>query len=252
MRAIIFASSLVVLSALACAAPVQPAAADTKQVQDIRWEVTPEAGKKAQPKLHLRHKRANSDLSLDAELPDRRPEFAAARSALSLAGPVHFTVKHAAGTLDCTGQVTRPYAGNGQCSFAPDAGFGRALSERGLAPSEPAGQLTMLMVDATIELADGLIREGVPPTEAEDLIAAAALNVTGEYVREIKSEAILLTDIDDAIACRALGVDGAYVRELAAAGYRKLSAEDVVGMKALGVTGEYAAAMNRATKKEAK
>jgi hypothetical protein len=246
MKTITFASSLVVLSALACAAPGQPAAADTTEMQDIRWDVTPEAGKAAQPKLQLRHKRTNSDVSLDAELAGRRPEFAAVRSALGRSGPVHFTVKHAAGTLDCRGHVTRPYDGNGQCSFAPDAGFGRALDERGLALGEPADQLTMLMVDATIELADGLIREAVPPKEADDLIAAAALDVTPAYVRDIKSEAILLTDIDDAIACKALGVDGAYVRGLAAAGYRKLSAEDVVGMKALGVTGEYARAMNRA------
>lgn len=261
MKAAIFASSLVLLSALACAAPVQPAtndaadtadAADAKDLRDIRWVVTPDAGKKGQPKLQLRHKRASSDLSLDADLADRRPEFAAARSALGTAGPVRFIVKHEAGTLDCSGELTRAYEGKGTCGFAPDAAFGRALGDRGLALDAPADQLTMLMVDATIALADGLIREGVPPKEADDLIAAAALEITPDYVRDLKSEAIVLTDIDDAIACKALGVDGAYVRGLAAAGYRKLSADDVVGMKALGVTGEYAQAMNRAAGGNAK
>lgn len=252
MKAIICALSLIPLSVLACAAPVQPATADAGEMRDIRWEVTPGEGTKGQPKLQLRRKNSNSDMSLDAGLASRRPEFAAVRNLLSVPGPVRFTVEHEAGTLTCNGDVARAYEGKGQCSFAPDAGFGRALGERGLAPDSPGEQLAMLIVDATIELADGLIREGVPPTEADDLIAAAALNVTGDYVRDLKSEAILLTDIDDAIACKALGVDGAYVRGLAAAGYRKLSAEDVVGMKAMGVTGEYAQAMNRAAAGNAK
>src|SRR3546814_20134692 len=70
----------------------------------------------------------------------------------------------------------------------------------------------MLLVDASIELADGLTREGVRPKDADDLIAAAALDVRPEYVRDLKSEALVLTDVEDAIACKALGVDGAYVR----------------------------------------
>src|SRR3546814_1381027 len=74
----------------------------------------------------------------------------------------------------------------------------------------------MLLVDASIELADGLTREGVRPKDADDLIAAAALDVRPEYVRDLKSEALVLTDVEDAIACKALGVDGAYVRGLAA------------------------------------
>ncbi|WP_447750358.1 hypothetical protein [Sphingopyxis fribergensis] len=246
MKTMIAASSLVLLSALACAAPVQPAAADAGTKQDIRWTVMPDGGEKGQPKLQLRHKKSNSDMSLDTGLANRRPEFAAVRTRLGTAGPVQFTVKHEAGTLDCSGEVTRPFEGKGECSFAPDAGFARALGDRGLAPRSPTDQLAMLMVDATIALADGLIAEGVPPEDVDDLIAAAALAVTGDYVRSLKSEAILLADIDDAIACKALDVDGAYVRGLAAAGYRKLSADDVVGMKALGVTGEYAQAMNRA------
>lgn len=250
MKIIIAASSLALLSALAGAAPEQPATAprsgDAGDMRDISWEATPAGGNKGQPRLELRHKSSNSDMSLDAGLGARRPEFAMVRDALSKAGPVRFTVRHASGTLDCSGEATRAFEGKGRCSFAPDAGFARALTERGLAPEGAAEQLSMLIVDATVALADGLIAEGVRPDEAGDLIAAAALGVTGEYVRDIKSEAIALTDFDDAIACKALGVDGAYVRGLAAAGYRKLSADDVVGMKAMGVTGEYAQAMNRA------
>lgn len=252
MKTILACSSLILLSALACSAPSQPAAAEAGEMRDIRWEAMPEAGKGGQPKLHLRHKSSSSDLSLDAGFGERRPEFAAVRGALGAAGPVRFTVKHEAGTLDCSGQMTRAYEGKGQCSFAPDAGFGRALEQRGLALDAPADQLTMLIVDATIELADRLIREGVPPKDAGDLIAAAALDITPGYVRDLKSGAIVLTDIDDAIACKALEVDGAYVRGLAAAGYRKLSADEVVGMKALGVTGDYARAMNRAAGRERK
>src|SRR3546814_5986547 len=105
--------------------------------------------------------------------------------------------------------------------------FERELNERGLQPDQRSSLLAMLLVDASIELADGLTREGVRPKDADDLIAAAALDVRPEYVRDLKSEALVLTDVGDAIACKALGVDGAYVRGLAAAGYRQLSADEI-------------------------
>jgi hypothetical protein len=104
------------------------------------------------------------------------------------------------------------------------------------------------MVDATIELADGLTREGVAPKDSDDLIAAAALEVTPDYVRDLKTGPMTLTSVDDAIACKALEVDGAYVRGLAAAGYAKLSSDEVVGMKAMGVSPDYARSMNLAAK----
>src|SRR3990167_837190 len=198
----------------------------------------------AAPSARIQHKQSRSDQALDGS----RPYFAAAEAALgqSTPGPVRFTVTHDAGTLACTGTLTRAFEGKGECRFTSDPGFERALGDRGLSPDRRSTLLAMLMVDATIELADGLAKEGVRPKDADDLIAAAALEVSPDYIRDLRSEALVLTDVEDAIACKALGVDGAYVRGLAAAGYRKLSADEVVGMKAMGVTGEYAQAMNRA------
>ncbi|WP_432769078.1 MAG: hypothetical protein HEQ22_17265 [Sphingopyxis sp.] len=248
MKAAIVASSLLLPTALACAGPVQPATTDAPAMQDIRWHAEPVAGERGQPTLRLTHKTSTSDLSLGADIAGKRPEFAAARGALGQAGPVRFTVRHAAGMLACSGDVARAYDGEGRCSFAPDAGFARALADRGLPLRSDADQLSMLMVDATVALADGLIDAGVRPDEADDLIAAAALDLTGAYVRDLKASRLVLTDIDDAIACKALGVDGAYVRGLAAAGYTKLDADEVLGMKALGVSPDYARQMNRAAK----
>lgn len=240
MKVPMIAATAALLTVLACTAP--STAADPVVLSDIAWTATPATGK-SEPKLRVRHKGSSSDVSLDSA----RRELAPARAALQGGGgPVSFTVVHSAGTLACTGKLTRAFEGEGGCHFTSDPKFETALGERGLAPARRSDLLAMLLVDATIELADGLIAEGVKPKGTDDLIAAAALDVTGDYVRDLKSEAMVLTDIDDAIACKALGVDGAYVRGLAAAGYRKLSADDVVGMKALGVTGEYAQAMNRA------
>src|SRR3546814_8624344 len=89
----------------------------------------------------------------------------------------------------------------------------------------------MLMVDATLALADGLTDAGLRPEDSDDLIAAAALKISPAYVRELRGGALKLESIDDVIACRALGVDGAYVRELADAGYADLDAEDIVDRK---------------------
>ena len=242
MKALNFAGVAALLSILACSAPT--AAADPLVLTDVRWIAEPAGGKKSAPRIRIQHRKSSSDQSFDGS----RPYFAGAEAALGRRAPgaVSFTVTHDAGTLACSGTLTGAFDGKGVCRFTSDPGFERELSERGLAPDQRSSLLAMLLVDASIELADGLAREGVRPRDANDLIAAAALDVRPEYVRDLKSEALVLTDVDDAIACKALGVDGAYVRGLAAAGYRKLSADEVVGMKAMGVTGEYARAMNRA------
>ena len=240
MKTPMIAAAAALLTVIACAAPSN--AADPLVMTDIEWKAT--SGKN-QPHFRVSHKRSSSDLSLDSG----RAALAPVRTALQGdAGSVAFTVAHEAGTLACTGTLTRAFEGTGRCRFTSDPAFEAALGARKLAPDRRSDMLAMLLVDATIALADGLSDAGVKPTDTDDLIAAAALEVTPAYVRDLKSEALVLTDVDDAIACKALGVDGLYVRGLAAAGYRKLSADDVVGMKALGVTGEYAAAMNRATR----
>ncbi|MDO9370757.1 MAG: hypothetical protein Q7T68_19515 [Sphingopyxis sp.] len=248
MNALLFAGGAALLSILAFSAPTT--AADPLVLTVVRWVAEPAGGKRGAPRVRIQHKQSNSDQTLDGS----RAYFAEAKTALSrgTAGPVNFTVTHDAGTLSCTGNLTRAFEGKGECRFTSDPGFERELGDRGLAPDHRSTLLAMLMVDATIELADGLAAEGVRPRDGDDLIAAAALDVRPDYVRDLKSEALTLTDIEDAIACKALGVDGAYVRALAAAGYRKLSADDVVSMKAMGVTGEYAQAMNRAAGRNAK
>ncbi|SEH17338.1 hypothetical protein SAMN05428974_2171 [Sphingopyxis sp. YR583] len=243
MKALYLAGAAALTSILACSAPT--AAANPLVLNDISWVAESAGGKKGAPRVRIQHRKSSSDQSLDGS----RPYFTPAEAALgrTTQGPVSFTVMHDAGTLSCTGILNRAFEGRGECRFTSDPAFEHALSERGLSPDHRSTLLAMLLVDATIELADGLTNEGVRPKDADDLIAAAALDVRPEYVRDLKSEALVLTDVEDAIACKALGVDGAYVRGLAAAGYRKLSADEVVGMKAMGVTGEYAQAMNRAT-----
>ena len=239
MKTPMIAAAAVLLTVIACAAP--SSAADPLVMSDIEWKATPG---KNQPHVRVSHKGSSSDLSLDTA----RAALVPARIALQgAAGPVAFTMVHEAGTLACTGTLVRAFEGTGRCRFTSDPAFEAALAARGLAPERRSDMLAMLLVDATIALADGLTEAGVKPKDTDDLIAAAALEVTPAYVRDLQSEALVLTEVEDAIACKALGVDGAYVRGLAAAGYRKLSADDVVGMKALGVTGEYAQAMNRAT-----
>lgn len=238
MKTPVIAATAALLTILACAAPSN--AADPLVMTGIEWKAQP--GHK-QPQLRVSHKGSSSSLSLGSP----RAGLAAARTAIGgAAGPVTFTMTHEAGTLACSGTLTRAFEGGGSCRFTSDPGFEAALDARGLAPDRRSDMLAMLMVDATIALADGLADAGVKPKDSDDLIAAAALEVTPAYVRDLKSEALVLTKVDDAIACKALGVDGAYVRSLAAAGYRALSADDVVGMKAMGITGEYAIAMNRA------
>ncbi len=242
MKALYFAGGAALLSILTCSAPT--AAADPLVLSDVNWVAEPASGKKGAPRLRIQHRKSSSDQRLDGS----RPYLASAEAALGrrTSGPVSFTVTHDAGMLACSGTLTGAFEGKGECRFTSDPGFERELNERGLSPDHRSTLLAMLLVDATIELADGLAREGVRPKDADDLIAAAALDVRPEYIRDLKSEALVLTDVEDAIACKALGVDGTYVRGLAAAGYRKLNADEVVSMKAMGVSAEYARAMNRA------
>lgn len=238
MKTLIFATGAALLSVLACAAP--STAADPLVLNDVAWQASSANGK---PHLRVSRARSNSDVAVDGS----RRELAGTEAALrSGSGPVSFTIVHDSGTLACSGSLKGAFDGAGNCRFTADPRFEAALASRGLAPEDRDDLLAMLLVDATIELADGLTAEGVRPKDDDDLIAAAALKVTPAYVRDLRSEAMVLTDVGDAIACKALDVDGAYMRGLAAAGYRKLNAEDVVGMKAMGVTPDYARAMNRA------
>lgn len=243
MKALIVTTGLAMLSALATAAPMQPAGAPLT-LTDIRWDILPpDGGADEAPRLRVRRDNSSSTLALDGS----RPETDAAKEALGGgAGPVSFRVAHEAGTLDCRGRLSRRYRGDGDCRFTSDPGFEKALAARGLTPEERDDLFATLIVDATIELADGLIAAGVRPDGVDDLVAAAALKVTPAYVRALRAAPMTLASIDDAVACRALGIDPAYVRELAAAGYDHLSAEDIVAMKALGVTGDYARRMNDA------
>lgn len=242
MKSLYLGASAALLSVLACAAP--STAADQLVLNDVHWVAEPAAEKGGAPRVRIQHKRSSSDQTLDG----LRADFAEAEAALgrNTAGPVDFTIAHEAGTLSCTGTLIAAFAGEGDCRFAADAGFERALAARGLMPEKRGDLLAMLLVDATIALADGLTNEGVKPKDNGDLLGAAALDITPAYVRDLRSEALALTEVEDVIACKALGVDGAYVRGLAEAGYRGLDADEVVAMKALGVTPQYALAMNRA------
>lgn len=239
MKKMIIASSLVVMTVLACAGSGQSATPSAQDVGDVRWTVEADGGEGGAPTLRLEHHKSSSDLSLDDGLAAKRPEFDDARSALGGSGAIRFSVRHEAGVLDCSGTLTRRYDGKGTCHFAPDAGFERELAARGLAPEKRGDLFAMLIVDATVELADGLTAEGVKPEDWDQLIAAGALEVTPAFVRGFKGTSLALSDIDDAVAFRALDVTGDYVRELNAAGFSKLSVDDATAMKALGVTGDY-------------
>lgn len=237
MKVQIIAVGAALLSVLACTAP--SGAAGSTVVGGIAWKAVPATG--VVPHLRISRKASSSDVSL------RRPEFGGALRALQApVGPMAFAVRHEAGTLACSGRLKAAGEGEGLCDFTSDPAFETRLAKRGLMPDRRADLLTMLLVDATIELVDGLAREGMKPKDSDELVAAAALDVAPDYVRDLRSGALLLADLDDAIACKALGVDGAYVRGLAAAGYRKLSADAVVSMKATGVSRGYLRTMNRA------
>lgn len=240
MKTLIFATGAALLSVLACAAP--SAAYDPLVLNDIEWKATPASGK-GKPHLRVNRHQSNSDVAVDGSRRGLAGTEAALRSG---SGPVSFTIVHDSGTLTCSGALMKAFDGAGTCRFTADRRFEAELASRGLAPKDRDDLLAMLLVDATIELADGLTAEGLRLKNDGDLIAAAALKVTPAYVRDLKSEAMVLTDVGDAIACKALDVDGVYVRGLATAGYRGLSARDVIGMKAMGVSPEYARAMNRA------
>lgn len=245
MKTILIAANLALLSMLAAAAPTpMPAvAAEPFVLTDVRWEALPPDGAGDAPRLGIQYRRSNSDVAIDGS----RPEFAEARAALGgSAGPLSFSVVHEAGTLACSGRLERAWDGEGTCRFTADPGFESALAGRGIALERRDETLAMLMVDATIALADGLAGAGLKLDESDNLIAAAALHVTPAYVRDLRDAPLAIDAVDDAIACRALGVDGAYVRGLVAAGYAGLTTDQVVSMKALGVTPDYARGINAA------
>lgn len=133
MKTPMIAASAALLTIIACAAPSN--AADPLVMSDIEWRATPG---KNQPHLRVSHKRSSSDLSLGTARAALAPVGDALRGA---AGPVAFTVQHEAGTLACTGTLTRAFEGTGRCRFTSDPGFEAALATRGLAPESSMPRL---------------------------------------------------------------------------------------------------------------
>src|SRR5690606_6908742 len=126
-----FAGGAALLSILACSAP--SAAANPLVLTDVRWVAEPSSGKKNAPRIRIQHRKSSSDQSFDGS----RPYFAGAEAALrrTAPGPVSFQVVHDAGTLACTGTLTRAFEGQGACRFTSDPAFERQLAERCPAPA---------------------------------------------------------------------------------------------------------------------
>lgn len=240
-QAAIFAAALMLGPATAAQGSAERGA---DELTGIGWAVDAERHS-GLPRLTIRFDRSNSTVRLD---PARR-DLAQAGAVLGSArrGAVAFAIDRDPGILTCRGSLDQPYDGSGTCTFAARPGFEAGLRSRGIDPDKRGDLLAMALVDADLELIDGLARQGLAPRNANEVIGAAALEVTGRYVGGLRSAGLPLTSLADAFACRALGVDDAYVRGIAAAGYRP-DVRQIVAMKATGVTPEYAQRMNAAAR----
>src|SRR3546814_20968074 len=112
MKALIVTTGLAMLSALATAAPMQPAGAPLT-LTDIRWDILPpDRGAGDEPRLRVRCETSNSTLALEGS----RPEPDAAKQLPGgRPGPVSFVVEPAAGRHYFRGHVSRRPRGRGGC-----------------------------------------------------------------------------------------------------------------------------------------
>jgi hypothetical protein len=158
--------------------------------------------------------------------------------------PAVFRIERPAGVIACSGLAGGGEA-NGDCGFEADAGYSRALVERGLGTPEPRQMFQLALQDFELETLAELERQGYARPELDDLVAAAIHNVDAAYVRGIADAGYRLGGLEDLIAFRIHDVTPEYIAAMAQLGdgFVRLPADQLLAMSIHGVTPEFAREM---------
>jgi hypothetical protein len=148
-----------------------------------------------------------------------------------------FTLSRAAGTLTLRG-VFDGNEGVGTFSFAPDAGYVRALKERGFTDYRDDELTYFAFADITIDYLDYLEAEGYDP-DRDEVLQLAVFGINRDrldsVVKGVEAAGFERPDLDKIVQLRIFGIDKTYIDELAGIGYDDLTLDHVVQARIHGL-----------------
>jgi hypothetical protein len=158
--------------------------------------------------------------------------------------PLHFSISHEAGRLDCAGQGGNSRA-SGNCSFASDPAFLRALAIRGVGTPDREQQFELMAVDAHTALLTALAQAHYQVPTVEHFLELTAVGVTPAYIDALARQGFRPGSLDELVQFRALDITPQFIASFQRAGYRDLKADELVQLRALDITPDYIASFAR-------
>ena len=159
-------------------------------------------------------------------------------------GPVHFTIKEDAGTLDCSGTAGSG-EGDGSCSFAGNQGFVAELERQGFGRADEQQLFSLTMMDIGLPMFAEVARQGYRGASVADVIRLREHGVGLDMLREVGALGYKLPTLGALADLRDHGVTTDYIRAVMANGLGKLSPEELIDLRDHGVMPDYVAQVRR-------
>jgi beta-lactamase regulating signal transducer with metallopeptidase domain len=166
-------------------------------------------------------------------------------SSLSSNGPVTFSIRRDAGTLNFEGTIRSGVAA-GTFDFAPSATFAGELAKRGFERPSNDELYVLARNDIGIAYLDELSRQKYARPSLDELLRAGDHGVDLDYLHEMGGAGYHLGQIDGLIRTRDHGVDLDFVNGLKSHGLAGLSVDELVRARDHGVDPDYIGGMKHA------
>jgi hypothetical protein len=164
---------------------------------------------------------------------------------LSSSGPVKFSIRRDAGTLNFEGTV-RSGVGAGTFDFTPSPTFAGELAKRGFEKPSNDELYVLARNDIGVAYLDELASQKYARPSLDQLLRAGDHGVDLDYLHQMGRAGYHLGQIESLIRTRDHGVDTDFIDGLKTHGLSGLSVEELVRARDHGVDPDYIAGMKRA------